>query len=174
MDIIRISFAQSSLFLGVAVLYALLRGNMGTVGIAAKGLPEAFAYGIGLFLAFAPLVSIPMFLGIRNRLEEVLSSKLTKPDVLWVSLMVSLGEEMFFRGLLVPVIGVIPSAVLFGAMHYVGYESLLEVGYALSMGLAIGYLYKYFVPNIVFPVVFHFCLDVFSLLLAKRYMAEEN
>ncbi len=76
---------------------------------------------------------------------------------------------MFFRGFLLRVVGVVPSAILFGAMHYIGYESLLEVGYALSMGLVIGYLYRYLVPNILFPIVFHFSLNVFSLLMVRRF-----
>jgi len=168
-DIIKVSLVQSGFFLTGASAYALYAGDPSAIGITSYGLGRAVAYALGLFVIFAPLVSVPIFLGVRNKLEEVLSSRLTTTDVLWVSLLVSCGEEMFFRGFLLRVVGVVPSAVLFGAMHYIGYESLLEVGYALFMGLVIGYLYRYLVPNILFPIVFHFSLNVFSLLMVRHF-----
>jgi membrane protease YdiL (CAAX protease family) len=55
-------------------------------------------------------------------------------------------EETFFRKLLTSRIGIIPSALAFGAFHYAAYTSQVDFSYILFItpfifGLAFGYLY---------------------------------
>ncbi len=52
-----------------------------------------------------------------------------------------LNEEIFFRGFMVPRIGVIPSALIFAAFH-VGYNSIAEFAGAVIFGLLAGYVFK--------------------------------
>jgi membrane protease YdiL (CAAX protease family) len=56
-----------------------------------------------------------------------------------VALASALGEEIFFRGLLVPIVGVVLSALLFGALHQVrGPGRWAWMGWATVMGLLFG------------------------------------
>lgn len=52
-----------------------------------------------------------------------------------------INEEVFFRGFLVPRIGVVLSAIVFSLFH-IGYGSVTELGGVIVYGLAAGYLYK--------------------------------
>ena len=54
-----------------------------------------------------------------------------------------INEEIFFRGFLVPRLGIIPSAIIFGLAHY-SYNSTfgIEVIAAFIFGLLSGYIYK--------------------------------
>jgi len=166
--IIRLTLIQSFIFLVVALVFAWRRGDVESVGIVREDIPISILYGILLFFAVLPFLYLPRRLGIRNKLEEAIASNLGRRDILALNLAVSCSEELFFRGFLLGVIGVIPSAIIFGAMHYIGYASKLEVAYALSVGLLLGYLYKLYLPNILFPITFHFLANAFTLLLTHR------
>ena len=54
----------------------------------------------------------------------------------------AVGEEIFFRGFLQPVVGVFPQAVIFGLLHYGFRRELLAYGVLAAVaGLWLGYLY---------------------------------
>ncbi len=165
--IIRLTMYQAIIFLAIALTYALLVGDISSIGITGGNWALSVAWGIILFIMVMPLLYLPKRLGIRNQLEEVLATKLRVKDILALNLLVSCSEELFFRGFLLRLVGVIPSALVFGAMHYIGYASLLEVAYALGTGLLLGYLYKFHIPNILFPITFHYLANAFSLLLTR-------
>jgi membrane protease YdiL (CAAX protease family) len=62
--------------------------------------------------------------------------------LLAVALASALGEELFFRGLLVPLLGVVVSALLFGALHQLrGPGRLAWMGLATLLGLLFGTVY---------------------------------
>jgi len=166
--VIRLTLLQSTIFLTIALGYAGLMGGAGAVGLTSHRWLASLAWGGAIFLMAAPFLYLPRRLGFRNRLEEAIATKLSIPDILVLNGIVSFSEELFFRGFLLRLIGVIPSAVVFGAMHYLGYESRVEVLYALSIGLIMGHLYKGFLPNILLPVSFHFLANAFSFLLTRK------
>jgi membrane protease YdiL (CAAX protease family) len=167
--IIKITLLQAAIFLAVALGYAAMVGDIGAIGLTLRGWEAAIAWGVILFLATVPFLYLPRYFGVRNQLEEALALGLRTRDMLLLNLAVSWSEELLFRGLLIGIIGVIPSALLFGAMHYIGYESLLEVVYAVSTGLVLGYAFKEWVPNILFPVTFHLLANLLSLSLTRRW-----
>ncbi len=154
--------------MAVALGYAAILSDPRVIGLLLEGSGKAVALGTGLFLAAVPLLSLPRIFKVRNELEEILAATLSTRDILALNAIVSMSEELLFRGVLLRLIGVVPSSVVFGAIHYVGYRSLTEVVYALCTGLVLGYLYKHFFPNILFPITFHFLANAFSLLLTKR------
>jgi membrane protease YdiL (CAAX protease family) len=172
--VIRLTLLQTGVFLAVALSYAAMTGSPGAVGLTLTGWPTSVVAGILLFLGVAPFLLLPRRMGISNQLEETLATRLRVRDILYLNVLVSCAEELFFRGFLLRVVGIIPSAIVFGAMHYVGYASFLEVGYALSIGLVLGYLHKVYIPNIIFPITFHFLANVFSLLLTRRWASERT
>lgn len=61
--------------------------------------------------------------------------------LIFTFLIAPINEEIFFRGLLVPRIGIIISAVIFAILH-LSYLSISEFAAALFFGLVAGYVYK--------------------------------
>ena len=106
----------------LSLAYALYRGDIRSIGISGDRIPISILYGTLLFLAVLPFLYLPRRLGIRNQLEEAIALNLGPRDILALNLAVSCSEELFFRGFLLGIIGVIPSAIIFGAMHYIGYN----------------------------------------------------
>jgi membrane protease YdiL (CAAX protease family) len=171
--IIRLTVVQSAVFLAIPSAYLVLSGaGLGFLGITSENWLPSILLGVAAFLAWIPVLYLPKRLGIRNELEEALALKLRVKDILLLNLLVSLSEEVFFRGFLLRIIGVIPQAIVFGVMHYIGYASLLEVAYALSIGLLLGFAYKLYLPNLLFPLTFHFLANAFSLLLTRKSASE--
>jgi len=72
-----------------------------------------------------------------------------------VALASAVGEELLFRGLLVPLLGVVASSLLFGALHQMrGRARWGWVAWATLMGLALGALFAA-TGSLVGPIVAH-------------------
>ncbi len=81
-----------------------------------------------------------------------------------------LGEELFFRGLLVPIVGVVASSLAFGLLHQIrGRARWAWAGWALLMGLIFGALFK-LTGQLAGPVVAHVVINGVNL----RYLRDKN
>jgi len=131
---------------------------MKSLGFNAIGLKEFAKKSLMLFLALIA-VSIWLdiainFLGI-NDLELVSQSleqsQAILPLFFWLIAVRVISEEVFFRGLLVKEIGIVPSTAIFAVFH-LGYGSTAEVLSAFVLGLVLAkafQLNKNLYPNIV-------------------------
>ena len=64
-------------------------------------------------------------------------------QIILVACFSSLGEELLFRGLLQPWLGVLPTAVLFGIVHYMpGEARWVWITWATFIGLAFGLVFQ--------------------------------
>ena len=79
----------------------------------------------------------------------------------------AIGEEILMRGVVFSVLrphgrrtAVLGSALLFALMH----ASLAQIPYAAPAGILLGLLYE-LSGSLLFPMLFHFCSNLFSLLL---------
>ncbi|MDO8553853.1 MAG: CPBP family intramembrane metalloprotease [Candidatus Micrarchaeota archaeon] len=82
---------------------------------------------------------------------------------------VPISEELFFRGLLVNKIGIIPAGILFSIAHFT-YGSWAEISVTLFIGLWFGYLYKKS-KSILPTMAIHFIYNLLSIsiiILATR------
>jgi len=117
----------------------------------------AFAYGQGkslMSLTFfdALIFFVPAFL-----ITAVLVGQISPPynstyttsyiivQIIFQIFVVSITEELMFRGILIKYIGVIPQAILFSVFHLVAYSTVygLNIGAfisALIMGILLGYI----------------------------------
>jgi len=74
-------------------------------------------------------------------------------------------EELFFRALLVPRIGVLASSVLFGLMHF-SYGSVIEIAGAALVGIILGVIYK--TGKSITPVlIIHIMYNLLSILVIR-------
>ena len=94
---------------------------------------------------------------------KTLLGELSTQAILVIALCSSLGEEMLFRGLLQPAIGIVWSSLIFGLLH-VGPDrryapwTLMAIG----MGCAFGGLH-YYTGNLLAPILAHFTINHFNL-----------
>lgn len=75
----------------------------------------------------------------RSLLERL--PPLTWEDITLVSAMSGLAEEIFFRGWLQSVLGLVPASILFGLVHVWGREGIGYGVYAIGMGAVLGGLF---------------------------------
>lgn len=135
-----------------------MRGVM--CGVAGAGALAVINYVV---LRFAPgnwLVN-----GIRAVYRELLVplfSRLGLISVVMIGAAAGIGEEWLFRGVLQPLIGIVPTSVAFGIAH-VGGRNMLPFGlWAAIMGLLLGGLAQ-FTNGLIAPIVAHGLYDVLAL-----------
>jgi uncharacterized protein len=98
-------------------------------------------------------------------------SALEWTDLIWLGLLPGLSEELLFRGVMLPALGldlfaVLVSSVLFGVLHLSGNGQWAYVVWAAIVGFALGYC-TLVTGNLVVPVVAHIITNLISGLLWK-------
>lgn len=91
-----------------------------------------------------------------SKVEQIIS-QFGLLSLLYLTIVRSTAEEIFFRGFLVKRVGVIASTILFAALH-IGYGSITEIVGALYLGFILAYVFsknKSIIPNIFAHVFFN-------------------
>ena len=133
-------------------------------------LPLHIAFGIVFGLCIIFLTEKPFFddalSSIRNRLANI---RLNTFFVFLLSISAGIGEEIFFRGALQPMIGIWASSIIFVAIHgYFSWQNkwLNFFGVLLLLFiLSIGWLAEH--HSIWFAIVAHFSYDLVLLFYYK-------
>jgi hypothetical protein len=173
-------------FLAAAILFeGSLIGMAGLMGWWFDAWPleqfvwDAVGFGCGLAAAmpmFALFVlghryPVGQLRAIRDILAELLGPSLAACrwyDLLLVAAVAGISEELLFRGVLHPLVGLAWSNVIFGAAHFV------SPLYALLAGLAGAYLGLVLdsTGNLLAPIVTHALYDFLAfLVVAREYRA---
>jgi len=99
---------------------------------------------------------------------------LSTGQIVLLSVFSSLGEELFFRSLLTPVLGVILSGVLFGLVHQVrGPSRWWWAGWAAIVGVLLGAIYAV-TGSLVGPLVCHALVNGRNLLFLRDFEPERR
>jgi uncharacterized protein len=86
----------------------------------------------------------------------------------------SLGEELLFRGLLTPLIGVAPSAILFGLAHQIrGPSRWVWAGWAMGVGLGMGVIFA-LTGSLVGPLLAHAVVNAVNLSYLRDHDPEHS
>lgn len=117
-------------------------GKLNFPGDITKNLIYAFI-GLGAFFIAMVFLSVLGFIFGINDQQNIfdLVNSLPLPLLIFAVLAAPISEEFFFRALLVPRIGVIPSSILFGIAHF-SYGSIIEIVGTFLLGLILSLLYK--------------------------------
>lgn len=139
--------------------------------LALAGLVSAkMAWGVLLGLASGAAALVLM---VRWRPWRAMAARLSSlvdwetfgtADHVLVALMAACGEEPLFRGVLQPLIGLLPTAALFGLLHA---TSAAHVVLAGVLGLLLGWMYQWS-GSLWPPIAAHFMIDVMSSLFLAR------
>lgn len=130
---------------------------------------------LGLLLATvliaATRVTVPRYEWARRLHLELrpVARDLTAGQILLVAGLSSLGEELLFRGLLTPTIGVLGSALLFGLAHQMkGPSRWVWVGWATVVGGALGAIFAA-TGSLVGPLLAHAIVNAVNLAYLRDH-----
>jgi membrane protease YdiL (CAAX protease family) len=134
-------------------------------------------YSLLLGAAFAALVVVstrPLvtrFAWARNLHRELrpFAASISTTGIVVLALLSAFGEELVFRGLLQPWLGLFPQALLFGLVHYLpGSSRWVWAAWAMLVGLALGAIFQ-LTGSLVGPLVAHALINGVNLMYLKRH-----
>ncbi len=97
------------------------------------------------------------------------AKNLTVPSVVIIAVLSSLGEELFFRGFLTPLLGVVPQAILFGLAHQVsGRSRWVWITWASLVGLCLGSIFV-LTGSLIGPVAADGLVNGYNLMFLRSH-----
>ncbi len=88
-------------------------------------------------------------------------------DLLVVAALAGIAEELMFRGMLQPRMGLVASSVLFGMLHGPELKLWPLAAWATLVSIGFGLMYRQS-ENLALPVLVHGAYDALALLLIRR------
>ncbi len=137
--------------------------------------------GLGLAITLLSAVIYGFWPAYRKSADSYLSMVLQPlhwVDLPWLGLLPGLSEELLFRGVMLPAIGltaqgVVLSAASFGVLHLSSWRQWPYVIWATLIGLVLG-LSVVITHNLLVPVLAHITTNLISSLLWKWGLAKTS
>ncbi len=132
----------------------------------------AIVMAIGITISSSIIYRLwPAYHRSANKYLELVIKPLVWPDLIWLGLLPGLSEELLFRGVMLPALGlnltaVIISSLLFGVLHLSGSDQWPYVVWATIIGFALGYC-ALITGNLAIPIVAHVLTNLVSSCLWK-------
>jgi membrane protease YdiL (CAAX protease family) len=142
----------------------------GSADLWSLGLGIAF----GLALVVASRFSVQRYTWARQLHLELrpFARGLSAAGVVVLALLSAAGEELLFRSLLQPWMGLLPQALLFGLVHQLpGPSRWVWASWAFFVGLALGALFQ-LTGSLLGPLAAHALVNGVNLMFLKRYDPE--
>ncbi|MFW5740769.1 MAG: CPBP family intramembrane glutamic endopeptidase, partial [Myxococcota bacterium] len=135
--------------------------------LASAGTGTAFALLVILFTRFA--VQRTDWARRLHRDLRPVAQQLSPVLILAVAVLSSSGEELLFRSLLTPWIGVVPQAIIFGLFHQLpGPSRWVWVIWATVAGFAFGAMYEVF-GTLTGPILSHGLINAVNLMYLRSH-----
>ncbi|WP_414566100.1 MULTISPECIES: lysostaphin resistance A-like protein [unclassified Anabaena] len=133
-------------------------------------------WGVGLGLIITALSGLayrlcPPYRTSADYYLEIVLKPLVLPDLIWLGLLPALSEELLFRGVMLPALGldsvaVIVSSLAFGVLHLSGPQQWPYVIWATIIGLILGFS-ALISGNLLVPIVAHMITNWISSFFWK-------
>ncbi len=161
----------------ILLVIAKIWQKLGSVTLLSVQLTShAFIVGLGVAGGIIIASSIiyrlwPAYRQSADTYLELVIKPLIWPDLIWLGLLPGLSEELLFRGIMLPALGlnllaVILSSIIFGVLHLSGAQQWPYVIWATIVGFALGYS-ALITGNLVVPIVAHIITNLVSSGLWK-------
>lgn len=176
-----LSRSQILIFMGVTAVFLLAIAKIWQKLGAVQLLSIQFT-SLALLQSIGLAAAISLTSGIIYRLwadyrrsADIYLELVIKPlewaDLIWLGLLPGMSEELLFRGVMLPALGldlvaVVVSSILFGVLHLSGNGQWPYVVWATIVGFALGYC-ALVTGNLVVPVVAHIITNLVSGTLWK-------
>lgn len=141
-----------------------------------RGTPEAVLLGLGLAVVITVASSLvyrlwPAYRQSADFYLQLVLKPLALPDLIWLGLLPGMSEELLFRGVMLPAVGLNPaglvaSSLLFGILHLSGPQQWPYVVWATAVGLLLGFS-ALATGNLLIPIVAHIVTNLLSSFLWK-------
>jgi uncharacterized protein len=176
-----LSRPQILIFMGITAIFLLAIAKIwqklgGVQLLSVQFNPQAwlwsFALAAGITLASGVIYRLwPAYRRSADIYLELVIKPLEWSDLIWLGLLPGLSEELLFRGVMLPALGlnlgaVLVTSILFGVLHLSGNGQWPYVVWATIVGFALGYC-ALVTSNLVVPVVAHIITNLVSGLLWK-------
>lgn len=172
--------AASAILLAASAVWSMARGIDLVEAIRPSSTALMQGVGAGLALALTlPLVTAPwarrvlLLRGLKrawDALESGLGPGLRIREVLVLAVCSGIAEEIFFRGVLLPELGLVVSSALFGLLHPLGIAYVL---WATAAGAGFGALYLA-TGSLVAPALAHGTYNLIALGYLRRRSGRER
>ncbi|MEO8178066.1 MAG: CPBP family intramembrane glutamic endopeptidase [Deltaproteobacteria bacterium] len=127
------------------------------------------AFGVTLVVASRITVQRYTWARLLHLELQPFARSLSPSGVIVLALLSSAGEELLFRSLLQPWMGLLPQALLFGLVHQLpGRSRWVWATWAFVVGLALGALFQ-FTGSLWGPLAAHALVNGVNLMFLKRY-----
>jgi uncharacterized protein len=163
---LRLEWALSLALTACSIGWALARG----LPLLERLTPTVPTLAAGIVAGAALWSTIPLLLrsaGMRRVWTEVLqpfSRTLATRDIVTIALLSGVTEELFFRGILLPELGLVLSSLGFGALHAL---CAVYFGWATLVGAGLGAL-ALATDSLAAPIAAHAVYNLGALLVVRR------
>ena len=130
--------------------------------------------GFGLIVVALSRVTVQRFTWAKRLHRELrpFARGLDRTGIAVLALLSAAGEELLFRGLLQPWMGLWPQALLFGLVHQMpGASRWIWVSWALCVGLALGVVFE-LTGSLLGPIAAHALVNGLNLQFLKSHEPE--
>jgi hypothetical protein len=137
--------------------------------------------GIGAIVAIASTVIYRLWPAYRRSADlylELVLKPLVLPDLVWLGLLPGLSEELLFRGVMLPAVGMNPlgvaiSSLCFGVLHMSGLKQWPYMVWATIVGILLG-TSAILTGNLLVPIVAHIVTNWLSSGIWKLTNASQS
>lgn len=175
---ILVAMGVTALLLLVIARLWLLFDSVALLSVALNSPAFLLGVGIGLGITGASAVLYQLWPGYRNSADlylKMVLQPLTWADLIWMGLLPGLSEELLFRGVMLPAIGlnangIVFSSLCFGVLHLSSLQNWPYVLWATCIGVLLG-ISALLSGNLLIPIVAHFTTNFVSSLVWKARFA---
>ena len=161
----------------VLLLVAKLWLHFGSVTLLPlHGTPEALLLGLAIAAGITGASSLvyrlwPSYRQSADFYLQLVLKPLVLPDIIWLGLLPGMSEELLFRGVMLPAvglnaIGLVATSLLFGVLHLSGPQQWPYVVWASAVGFLLGFS-ALATGNLLVPIVAHIVTNLLSSYLWK-------
>ncbi len=172
-QILGVMGVTAVLLLGVAKLWQRL-GDISLLRLefTSQAALQGIALAIAIVLASGIIYRLwPAYRQSADSYLELVIKPLIWPDLIWLGLLPGMSEELLFRGVMLPALGlnlgaVVLSSLVFGVLHLSNLQQWPYVVWATIVGFALGYT-ALVTGNLLIPILAHILTNFVSSSIWK-------
>jgi len=169
-----VAMGVTAVILLVVAKVWLQLGSVSLLSIKFTGFDALLGLAIACFISGASSLIYRLWPAYRKSADLYLSlvlKPLLWPDLIWLGLLPGLSEELLFRGVMLPALGLdtsglVVSSLCFGILHLSGWEQWPYAIWATVVGLLLGFS-AIATGNLLVPIVAHIVTNLLSSFLWK-------
>ncbi len=158
----------------IARLWLVFDGSMQMLTVEWSSSAGILGIGIGLSITATSALLYRLWAAYRQSADfylELVIKPLALPDLIWLGLLPGMSEELLFRGVMLPAIGLtwfglVISSLCFGVLHFSGSQHWSYVVWASVIGAVLG-LSAILTGNLLVPIVAHITTNLISSCIWK-------